>query len=180
MRIHILGASGSGTTTLGKALSRELNYQHLDTDDFFWMSTNPPFQVKRPVDKRIESLSAVLKNHKNWILTGSLCGWGDVFISDFDLVIFLYLPQDIRLSRLKKREIDRYGAQIEEGSPMYDAHEAFMTWASKYDHGDENMRSKALHEKWIQALECKVLSINGDIELEDKVILVKEMMTAED
>jgi adenylate kinase family enzyme len=32
-RIHILGASGSGTTTLGRALGEHLQYPHFDTGD---------------------------------------------------------------------------------------------------------------------------------------------------
>jgi adenylate kinase family enzyme len=34
-RVHILGASGSGTTTLGMALSARFGYAQLDTDDFY-------------------------------------------------------------------------------------------------------------------------------------------------
>jgi len=36
-RIHILGASGSGTTTLGRALAERLQCPHFDTDDYFWL-----------------------------------------------------------------------------------------------------------------------------------------------
>lgn len=39
-RIHILGASGVGTSTLGKALADKLNYCHLDTDDYYWLPQN--------------------------------------------------------------------------------------------------------------------------------------------
>ena len=39
--IHIFGASGSGTTTLAEKTSRELGYFHLDTDDYFWLPTDP-------------------------------------------------------------------------------------------------------------------------------------------
>ena len=39
--IHIFGASGSGTTTLAEKISRELGYFHLDTDDYFWLPTDP-------------------------------------------------------------------------------------------------------------------------------------------
>lgn len=46
-RIHILGASGSGTTTLGRALAERLHYIHFDTDAYFWLPTNPPFAAKR-------------------------------------------------------------------------------------------------------------------------------------
>ena len=45
--IHIFGASGSGTTTLAEKISRELGYFHLDTDDYFWLPTDPPFCRKR-------------------------------------------------------------------------------------------------------------------------------------
>lgn len=50
-KVHILGASGSGTTTLAQALSKELKYKYFDTDDFFWIKTNPPYQQKRQVEE---------------------------------------------------------------------------------------------------------------------------------
>ena len=46
-RLHILGASGSGTTTLGRALAERLTYLHFDTDDYYWLSTDPPFTAQR-------------------------------------------------------------------------------------------------------------------------------------
>jgi hypothetical protein len=39
-RIHILGASGTGTTTLGKALADRLNCPHFDADRFYWLPTD--------------------------------------------------------------------------------------------------------------------------------------------
>jgi adenylate kinase family enzyme len=35
VHIHVMGASGSGTTSLGRALSEKRDIAHLDTDDFF-------------------------------------------------------------------------------------------------------------------------------------------------
>jgi adenylate kinase family enzyme len=34
-RIHIMGAPGSGTTALGRALAEALAVPHHDTDDYF-------------------------------------------------------------------------------------------------------------------------------------------------
>lgn len=34
--IHIFGASGSGTSTIGKYISVKWNYYFMDTDDYFW------------------------------------------------------------------------------------------------------------------------------------------------
>ncbi len=40
-RIRILGASGSGTTSLTSAIAGNHGHRRLDTDDFFWAPTNP-------------------------------------------------------------------------------------------------------------------------------------------
>ncbi len=48
-KIHIFGASGSGTSTLGAALSNELSYTHLDTDDYFWKDK---FTEQSEIDER--------------------------------------------------------------------------------------------------------------------------------
>ena len=50
--IHIFGASGSGTTTLGAKICDELGYKLLDVDDYFWLPTNPPFTQKRATEER--------------------------------------------------------------------------------------------------------------------------------
>ena len=47
VHIHVMGASGSGTTSLGRALADRLDIAHLDTDDFFWLPTDPPFTTPR-------------------------------------------------------------------------------------------------------------------------------------
>ena len=75
-RIHILGASGSGTTMLGRALSERFGYAHLDTDDYFWEPTDPPFQRPRERHTRQTRPAAALDAHPRWVLSGSLCGWG--------------------------------------------------------------------------------------------------------
>jgi adenylate kinase family enzyme len=110
-RMHILGASGSGTTTLGKALSTKFGFKHFDTDNYYWLPSEPPFQEKRDILDRQELLKRDLESNSEWVLTGSLCGWGDIFIPFFDLVVFLWIPMDIRISRIKEREVKRYGQE---------------------------------------------------------------------
>jgi hypothetical protein len=108
-RIHILGASGSGTMSLASAIARRYGHRHLDTDDFFWMPTNPPFREKRPREQRIVLLRGALLESAAWVLSGSLCGWGDSLIPEFELVVFLAVPTPVRLMRLRTREMQRYG-----------------------------------------------------------------------
>jgi len=160
MRVHIVGASGSGTTTLGRALAARLRCAHLDTDAFFWVPTQPPFQVVRERAERQAMLGAALPRHPDWVLSGSLCGWGDVFIPLFELVVFLWIPPEIRLARLRAREQARYGAAIAPGGPQHGTHERFMAWAARYDESTEvTERSRLVHEQWLAALPCRVQRI---------------------
>ncbi len=172
-RIHILGASGSGTTTLGAKLSQALDFKHFDTDDYCWEATIPKFKQARPVEERLKMLMSGFEKHDKWIFSGSLVSWGNPLIPYFDLVIFLRIPPEIRLDRLKNREIERYGNAINPGQSRHENHLVFMDWASQYDDGDENVRSYHLHNKWLSELDTSILKIEEDIDLDEKVERIK-------
>jgi adenylate kinase family enzyme len=170
MRIHILGASGSGTTTLGTALAGRLGAELLDTDDYFWEPTEPPFQRPRPRAKRQQRLARDLDARPSWILSGSLCGWGDVFIPRFEDVVFLRVPTEVRLARLRERELAQFGeAALAPGGAMHENHRTFLDWAAAYDEGDMTMRSLARHHEWLEGLPCPVLRLEGVLETRDAV-----------
>jgi len=63
MKILIFGASGSGTTTIGKALVEILDCIHLDGDDYYWEQTTPPFQVKISSAQRNAARLRDFRNH---------------------------------------------------------------------------------------------------------------------
>jgi adenylate kinase family enzyme len=177
-RIHILGASGSGTTTLGRALSERLQCPHFDTDSYYWLPTDPPFTAKRDTRLRQQLLMDDLTAHDSWILSGSLCGWGDVAMPLFELVVFLWLPTGMRLERLRQREHERYGERIMPGGDRYEKSQEFLDWAASYDTGDVNMRSKRLHEQWLSTLPCPILLIEGEYSIEEQVaVLMAEIGT---
>lgn len=172
-RIHIFGASGSGTTSLAEALATKLDYPHFDADNYFWLKTDPPFQNIRELTERQALLNRELAQEDTWTLSGSLCGWGDFIIPWLDLAVFLWLPPSIRMQRLKQRELDRYGPEIEDpGNPRYPHYTQFLDWASAYDAGPVTIRSRVSHEKWIKTLPCPVLRIEQDIPIEQKVEIV--------
>jgi len=159
--IHIVGASGGGTSTLGQALERERGYKWLDTDDYFWEPTDPPFQRSRPGELRAKMLLRNIQENPRCAISGSLCGWGDVFIPMFDLVVFVDTPTDVRIERLKKRESERFGKRVAEGGDMREGHLEFIEWAKTYDYAAPPQRCRALHEEWLKALLCPVLRLDG-------------------
>ena len=171
-RIHILGASGSGTTTLGRALADSLTYPHFDTDDYFWISTDPPHTDKREHSVRQQLLMDDLTSHDSWVLSGSLCGWGDVAIPLFELVVFLWIPSEIRMGRLQRREQERYGERIMPGGDMYEKSQEFLDWAASYDTGGLDMRSRQRHEQWLSSLPCPIVCMEGEYAIEEQLAVM--------
>ena len=171
-RIHILGASGSGTTTLGRALAARLQCPHFDTDDYFWVPTDPPYTQQRERTKRQQLLMNDLTAHDAWVVSGSLCGWGDVAIPLFAMVIFLAIPQDIRMARLHRREQERFGERMLPGGDMYEVSQAFLLWAASYDEGGLDIRSRQLHEEWLGMLPCPILYFEGEYTIEEQLAML--------
>jgi len=169
VRIHIFGASGSGTTTLSRALAGRLGIAFLDADDFFWEPTDPPFTTKTEISARKAALGAATKAAGSWVLSGSMMEWGDFLIPEIELAVYLYLPPLIRLERLAARERARYGARIDEGGDLRASHLEFMAWASRYDTGGLELRSKLSHASWAKKLTCPLVRIEGDLPLEESV-----------
>ncbi|MEK1862410.1 MAG: AAA family ATPase, partial [Rhizobium leguminosarum] len=118
VHIHVLGASGSGTTSIGRALAERLDIAHLDTDDFFWMPTDPPFTTPRNADERIRLLLEEAARHDGWVLSGSALKWGGPLEPLYDLIVFLRIEPELRMARIRAREIARYGNRIGPGGDM--------------------------------------------------------------
>ncbi|MEN5277291.1 adenylate kinase [Brucella sp. TWI432] len=161
-KIYITGASCSGVSTLGSALSKLYETPQVDVDDFYWMPTDPPFSVKRPFEERVRLIAERQSTADGWILTGSFIGWGEALIRDVDLIVFLYTPSAIRLQRLDQREAARHGDRIRPGGDMHEAHLAFREWASGYDDPDFAGRNLAQHERWLGQQTAPTLTLQGE------------------
>ncbi len=158
-RINIVGAPGSGCTTLGQALSVQLGIRFVDADSFYWKPTTPPFTEKYDVHIRLSMLLAELSVSEASVLAGSVCGWGPELEDSFDLVVFLSLPTQLRLQRIEVRETTLFGG----------ANPDFLAWAAQYEEGRLPGRSRARHEAWLQSRRCPVLRLEGDQTIQDRV-----------
>jgi adenylate kinase family enzyme len=160
-RIHLFGASGSGTTTLGRRLANALGGRHLDTDTYYWLETDPPFTEKRAPAERVAMIERDVEGQRAWVLSGSLCSWGDPLLPRFTLAVFLQLEPELRMARLLERERTRYGARVLPGGDLHVQHLAFLEWARSYDHARSPIRSLDMHERWLARLPCPVLRLDA-------------------
>lgn len=166
MRILVTGASGSGASTLGSALANRLGCTYLDGDNYFWVKPEPPFTAKRTPEERLKLLLEDVKNAGDFVLAGSVEGWGTELEESFDLIVFLYLSTGIRIDRLRNREMQRFGAVDAE----------FLEWAAQYDYGTLEGRSLKKQHDWLAARGCQIVKLEGDLTVEERVQLVLNSM----
>ncbi len=178
--IHIFGASGSGTTTLGRALAQHLCYAHMDSDDYYWLPVEPAYSQKRDIPERLRLMRANIDAAlRGVVLSGSLVDWGDPLMERFTLVVRLVTDTDVRVKRLRAREYARFGDSVLPGGSRYEEHEAFVAWAARYDEGDIHMRSRANHDAWQRKLVCPLLVLNGAVAVEDNIAAVLRALEKE-
>lgn len=163
MRVLITGASGSGTTTLGAALTTKIEGAFFDADDFYWLATEPRFRGKRDPVVRAALLGEALRAHPRVVVAGSIMGWGRHLEDAFDLVVFLRLDTAIRVARLRERELRQQG-RIDP---------AFLEWAAQYDTGPPSGRSLQKQEAWLVTLACPVIRIEGDLSVEERLARIE-------
>ena len=174
--IHIFGASGSGTSTLAKALCERTGFTQIESDDCLWLPTDPPFTTKRSPEERLSLMQRAIADAQSVVIAGSLVGWGDPLIPLFTLAVRLFTPTAVRLDRIKARESERFGARILPGGDMYEEQLAFYRWAEGYDDGGGEMRSRAMHDTWQQRLLCPRLDLDGTLPVETLVNAVLSAM----
>jgi adenylate kinase family enzyme len=177
-RIHVFGASGSGSTTLGLAVARRLGVPHADADGLFWLPTDPPFTSRRPRAERLALLLRRLPADGNWVFSGSAIGWATALESAYDLIVFLRLDPEERMARLRRREAARYGARIDPGGDMAPLSAAFFSWAAAYDSAGPAQRSLAAHEAWLSGQTTPVLRLDSAVAVDTLVEAVVARLAA--
>ena len=168
-RLHVMGASGSGTTTLARALADHWSVPHADADDYFWVPTDPPYVERRPESDRLALMREVFVPREAWVLSGSMVDWGDAVVDECDAIVFLTLDPQERLGRLEAREVHRRAGRGFDST----AWEGFLDWARGYDDPAFDGRSRLAHEKWLAERHHPVLRLDGAAsreELRDRVL----------
>lgn len=171
--MHIFGPSGAGVTTLGKRLATK-DRPYFDVDEYYWKKTATPFTEKNPIPTRQKKIRADIDAYEHWILGGSLISWGDFIKKEFDLVVYLYVPQQIRIQRLKNREIERYGDKVLKEAFWMEKLNAFLAWAQRYEDDQFSGRSRKNQLLWLETLTCRVLKIEGDTTVAERIERIAE------
>ena len=168
MGIIIFGASGAGSTTLGKAVAQQLNFQYLDIDDYLWRwDTKIPLTVTHSPAVRTENLMSAIKKHPMFVVAGIIFSNSKLFEPLIDLAVFVSTPAEICAERVRNREYARWGKRVLPGGDMYKATRFhgdtndYMINAQRYETADISSFGRKLHEQWMSEMTYPTIRVDG-------------------
>lgn len=151
--ICICGLNGSGKTTLGAALAERLGYKHMDVEDYYFTRADNPYASARTRDEVEVLLLEDIKQNPCFVFSAVNGNMNSEINSCYDLVVYLEVPQEIRMKRIRQRAFDKFGDRVLPGGDMYEQEEKFFEFAEK--------RSPEKIEAWLHTLTCRVVRLDG-------------------
>lgn len=135
MKIHIIGASGSGKTYLSNKLAKEYNIPHFDLDDIQWNNQFGTYGIKNSPQKRNEELNAILEKD-NWIIEGVYYAWCEKCFADADKIILLETSITTCKWRVIRRFIKRKLGREKRKKETIKSLMSLLNWMNKYHRED--------------------------------------------
>ena len=149
--IAIVGLNGSGKTTLGRALTDALGYFRIDVEDYYFPAEGA-FNEARSRDEVEQLMLEDIEKNGNFVLS-SVCADFASIEKYYCLIVYLEAPKEMRLDRIRKRSIDRFGERVLPGGDLYESEENFFAFAAK--------RTPEKIENWLPKCTCPVLRIDS-------------------
>ena len=166
--ICICGLNGSGKTTLGAALAERLGYKHMDVEDYYFTRTDNPYASARTREEVEVLLLEDIKQNPCFVFSAVNGNMNSEINSCYDLVVYLEVPQEIRMKRIRQRAFDKFGDRVLPGGDMYEQEEKFFEFAQK--------RTPAKIECWLQTLTCRVVRLDGSKPIEDNIKVLIDLL----
>ena len=102
-RLRIMGSSGGGKTTAGRAIAAALGVPFLELDNIHWHMVQPMYSTYRSPDECAALLQEFLDANPAWIMDGSYMSWSQAAMDRATDAVLIELPLLRRLWRLWRR-----------------------------------------------------------------------------
>lgn len=87
--------------------------------------------------------------------------------------MFVWLPSELRIERILRRERELYADRILPGGDMAADHVAFLEWTRGYDDGTaEGTNTLPCHEELLRSATCPVLRLTEPFTVEEALARV--------
>ena len=166
--ICVCGLNGSGKTTLAGILAKELNFKHMDVEQYYFTSADNPYSLAR-TQKEVEKLLLKDIRQNPCFVFSAVNGNVTEEINEYySLVVYLDVPVDIRMKRIRQRSIDKFGNRVILGGDMYEQEENFFAFAEQ--------RTPDKIENWLKTVSCKIIRLDGTKPIQENVEVIKSLL----
>jgi adenylate kinase family enzyme len=142
MRVLIVGNSGSGKSTVARALALEHGLVHLDLDTLVWEPGK--IAVARPVDEAVNDLLTFLNSTVKWVIEGCYGDFVEAALPYCREFVFMNPGKDVCVAHNQQRpwESHKYESKEKQDSML----PFLLDWVGKYYERDDTC-SYAYHRR---------------------------------
>jgi adenylate kinase family enzyme len=130
-RISVVGNSGSGKTTVAKALAARLGVPHVELDAIF----HQPNWTPLPTDEFRQHVADAISGD-GWVVDGNYSAVRDLIWERADTVVWLDLPRRVVMRQVAARTLRRmvsgeelWNTNRERWRTLFDAGSSIIVWA---------------------------------------------------
>ena len=99
-RLRVMGSSGGGKTTAGRAIAAALGVPFLELDNIHWHMVIPMYSTYRSPEECAALLQEFLDANPAWVMDGSYMSWSQAAMDRATEAVLIELPLYRRLWRL--------------------------------------------------------------------------------
>lgn len=171
--IMICGLNGTGKSTLGRALAEKLKFHFIDNEELYFSKTDSDYAYasSRTRKEAEELLHARVREHENFVYAAVKGDYGEDILSFYKYAVFIEVPEDIRLWRVKNRSFQKFGSRIMPGGDLYEREKKFFDMVKARTEGDVR--------DWVRSLGCPVIGIDGTKPVEENVDAIVKWIRGE-
>lgn len=168
--ILVCGLNGAGKSTLGKALAEKLHFYFIDDEELYFSqaASDVIYASPRTREEAEELLFRKIRQHKNFVIASVKGNYGASFYPFIQCVIWLDVPKDIRLQRVKNRSFQKFGSRMLPGGDLYEQEKIFFEFVSS--------REENTVEKQFGKLNCPVIKVDGTCPVEKNLAFILKQM----
>lgn len=162
-KIIVCGGNGAGKSTLGKQLAQQLGWKFMDIEDYYFPEKNADYDyaTARTRDEVADLLVEDMQKYDDFVLASVKGNYGEAVTSMFNCAVFISVPKEIRMERVKKRSYQKFGDRMLQGGDLYEQEQSFFDMVER--------RSEKDVTDWLQSMNIPVIQVDGTQSIDSNV-----------
>lgn len=169
-RILVCGLNGAGKSTLGRQLAEKLSIPFMDAEDYYFPASDSDYTYANARTQQ-EAASLLLRNAKacsSFVFASVKGNFSEEFSSLLTCAVFIHVPKEIRMMRVRERSYRKFGCRMLEGGDLYEQENAFFNQIER--------RSEETVSAYLSSLSIPVIHVDGTRPIEENIRLLFQML----